>query len=475
MSKSIPLVVDLDGTLIKSDLLVESALGFIRKNVLHIFLMVSWLISGKAVLKSRLAERFAIDESTLPYFQDVIELIKKAKAEKRVIVLATASHKIYANRIADFLGLFDKVFSTCETTNLTAKNKQEKLVAEFGYQGFDYVGNSNDDLVVWASARHAYVANPDSGVLKKANKVGNVSAVLLSKKNNLKIWFKALRLHQWIKNLLIFVPLIAAHKIGDFQLLLQGLIAFVLFGICASSVYLLNDLLDISDDRHHSTKKNRAFASGSISIISGLLVFPLLLILAFVGAVTLLPLEFSIVLGIYYVLTILYSFTLKQLMVVDVIALASLYTIRIIAGVFAFNINLTFWMLAFSMFIFLSLALVKRFAELHEARLEGKTTKTRGRGYFPDDLEMISSLGASSGYLAVMVLALYIQDLSTITMYAHPKFIWLACPLLLFWVSRTWMLAHRGQMHDDPVVFAIKDRTSIFVGILFGLIFWLAA
>lgn len=474
MSNLIPLVIDLDGTLIKTDLLVESALGLLKENIFNIFLMFSWLCVSKSFLKSKLAERVVIDEATLPYSQEVIKLINDSKNKGRKIVLATASHEIYAHKIATFLGLFDKVFASCEIKNLSSKSKRDKLIAEFGYKCFDYVGNSTDDLVVWESARFSYIVNPEFGVVKKANKIGNVKSVYLSQNNKIKIWIKALRLHQWVKNLLIFIPLLAAHQVDNIQLLFQGVVAFILFGVCASSVYLLNDILDVADDRHHATKKNRAFASGSISLKTGFLVSSFLLVVAFLLAAVLLPSEFSIVLGIYYILTLLYSFHLKSVMAADVIVLASLYTLRIIAGGFAFSINLTFWMLAFSMFIFLSLALVKRYAELYEVKREGKIGRTRGRGYISEDLGMLSSLGASSGYLSVLVLVLYIQDSSTISLYAQPKFIWLACPLLLFWISRVWMLTHRGQMNDDPVVFALKDRVSIILALLFGLIFWLA-
>lgn len=252
------------------------------------------------------------------------------------------------------------------------------------------------------------------------------------------------------------------------------MIAFFLFGLCASSVYLLNDILDLADDRHHASKRNRPFASGKLSIRDGLIAFPLLLVSAFVLAICFLPWPFVGALAGYYALTLAYSLFLKRYMAVDVIALAMLYTMRIIAGAAALALPLTFWILAFSMFIFLSLALVKRYAELLEARNKGEHEQTRGRGYYPVDLEMISSLGAASGYLSVMVLALYIYDQSTVQLYQYAHIIWLACPLLLFWITRIWMLTHRGAMHEDPVVFASHDRTSLIVGALFLLTFWVA-
>jgi 4-hydroxybenzoate polyprenyltransferase len=270
------------------------------------------------------------------------------------------------------------------------------------------------------------------------------------------------------------VPLLASHRVGELDLLVSGMLAFVLFGLCASSVYLLNDLLDMEDDRQHPSKRFRPLASGAVPIRAVLLVFPALLLGAFAGAAWLLPWKFTLALASYYALTLAYSLVLKRIMTVDVITLAMLYTMRIVAGTFAFDVSLTFWMLAFSMFLFLSLAMVKRYAELRESRNKNKTDLTHGRGYYPSDLEMISSQGVASGYLAVMVLALYIQDQNTLALYHHPQVIWLACPLLLYWVTRTWMMAHRGWMHDDPVVFAMKDRNSLILGVLFAIVFWFA-
>jgi 4-hydroxybenzoate polyprenyltransferase len=469
-----PLIVDLDGTLLRSDMLLETGMAFVRHKPLSLLKVFGWLSKGKAALKEGLALACPIDVSALPYDPAVIELIEVERRNGRTIVLATASHHSLAERIAEHLKLFDRVLASDADRNLSAHRKRDLLVELYGEGGFDYMGNSRDDLLVWAAARRAYVVNPESGVESSAQAQGNVHQVIRSNTSELKDWMKAFRLHQWMKNTLIFVPMMAAHQLTNPILLWQGVLAFLFFGLCASSVYLLNDLLDLADDRHHHSKRNRPFAAGRLTIKSGLLLFPILLIGAFSGAAWLLPWEFSAALIAYYILTLAYSLSLKRQMAIDVIALAALYTLRIIAGAAAFGLDLTFWILAFSMFIFLSLALVKRFAELHEARRKGDTGKTRGRGYYPADLEMISSLGASSGYLAVMVLALYIHDQATTGLYAYPQLIWLACPLLLFWITRVWMLTHRGQMHDDPVVFAIRDRTSLVVGILFGLVFWVA-
>jgi len=468
-----PLVVDLDGTLIRSDLLFQTLCTHTKHNVLGLFDAFFWLANGKTNLKAQLAKNVTIDVALLPYNDEVLEVIKSEQSQ-RPVILATASHRIYAEQIALYLGLFDRVIATEGEVNLSATTKRDVLVSEFGVQGFDYIGNSHDDLTVWKASRKAYLVNTGKYVESRARAQGNVEKIISCKPSSIRPLIKAVRMHQWLKNLLIFIPLLAAHQFHNPSLLLMVVSAFLFFGFCASSVYLLNDLLDMEDDRHHPTKRYRPFASGTLSVKSGIVTAFFLLVTAFSGAYLFLPWQFTATLAGYYLLTLGYSLFLKRLMAADIIALAILYTLRIVAGSFACSLVPTFWILAFSMFLFLSLALVKRYAELHDQRIKGKSDKTSGRGYFPSDLEMISSLGASSGYLSVMVLALYIQDKTTITLYRNPEIIWIAVPLLLFWISRTWMLTHRGQMHEDPVLFAIKDRVSLIVGVLFASIFILA-
>lgn len=469
-----PLVVDLDGTLLRSDLLMETAMAFGRSRPLQFFRVFHWLYKGKAALKEGLALNTDIDVSVLPYDPNVIELIEAQRATGRMVVLATAAHESLAQRIAEHLNLFDLVLASNSNRNLSAEHKRDLLIAHFGEGGFDYIGNAHDDLPVWKTARHALAVNPERGVERQLRKLDNVAQVIDSNRASWRDWRKALRLHQWMKNILVFVPLLASHRLSQPGLVLDGVLAFVFFGLCASSVYILNDLLDLTDDRHHKSKCLRPFACGKLSIGTGLVAVPVLLAAAFGGALLTLPWQFSAVLGGYYLMTLAYSLQLKRKMALDVILLAMLYTTRIIAGVAAFNLQLTFWMLAFSMFIFLSLAMVKRYAELRDARAREVMTLARGRGYYPGDLDMIASLGASSGYLSVMVLALYIQDTATTALYREPHVIWLACPLLLFWITRVWMLTHRGQMNDDPVVFAIRDRISQAIGLAFTLVFWIA-
>jgi len=284
---------------------------------------------------------------------------------------------------------------------------------------------------------------------------------------------KALRVHQWAKNALIFVPMMAAHQVMNIGGWGTSMLAFLAFSLCASSVYLLNDMLDLEADRQHKTKCKRPFAAGSLSLHFGLLAAPALLL----GAVLIclaLPAKFGAVLAGYYALTLAYSLDLKRRVMVDVLTLAGLYTVRIVAGAAASSIPLSFWLLLFSIFIFLSLALVKRYAELDGMRKQGKL-KAKGRGYLVEDIALLQSLGAASGYLSVLVLALYLNSPEVAKLYKEPKLLWLLMPLFLYWISRIWMQTHRGQMHDDPLVFAFKDRISILTGVLVAAIMALAA
>ncbi len=308
----------------------------------------------------------------------------------------------------------------------------------------------------------------------KASENGNLEQVLRTKQPTWKKWFSAIRFHQWVKNLLVFVPLLASHKFLNLDLFLSGLLAFFCFSLCSSSVYLLNDLLDLEYDRIHPVKRNRPFASGALPLKSGFLAIPLLLVLAFSLGYFYLPAGFTISMGVYLLLNMAYSTVLKRVIILDVIILALLYTLRVIAGTFAVGLILTFWMLAFSMFIFLSLALVKRYTEILQVQNRGKNHIIPGRCYCSADSDIVLFMGICTGLLSVLILAMYIQADTTSILYSSPELIWPACPLLLYWVSRIWLITHRGEMHDDPVIFALKDKTSMISGIFFGLVFWLA-
>lgn len=468
------IAVDLDGTLIRSDMLIESLFLFLRTNPLRVFELLLWLLKGKAHFKQKIADAVNPNVQTLPYNQRLIDWLVEQRTHGAMLVLATASDIRLARQIASHLAMFDDVIGT-QDLNLAGAHKRDALVARYGERGFEYVGNSSADIRVWESASVAHIVNPERGVLARAGGVGRMGEVFDDQLSYAKGLRKAFRLHQWAKNLLVFVPLLAAHKFTDLHLVVSGVLAFLCFGACASSVYLLNDMLDLQEDRRHRTKRNRPLAAGTFPMFHAMLWIPALLFISFAVALVWLPLKFSLVLLGYYVLTLAYSLVLKRAVMIDVVVLAMLYTTRVVAGTAAMSLKPTFWILAFCMFIFLSLALVKRYTELYEIRERGKQEKTPGRGYLASDFELLASLGGAAGYTSVLVLALYINDPQAHVLYRHPHWLWAACPLLLFWLSRVWIIAHRGEMHDDPIVYALRDRMSRWVCICFIAIFGISA
>ncbi len=472
--KDIPLCVDLDGTLIRSDILLESLLVLIKKQPWIAFMLPFWLLRGRVFFKSVIAKRVNLNVQTLPYQTALVDFLKKEHAAGRSIVLATASHRKFADNVANHLGIFTKVHATDDDINLSGRAKKDLLVKHYGQKGFDYAGNSRADMHVWSMSRQAIVVNPGSGILRDAAAQCEVSHAFEDRHPTVATYAKELRVHQWLKNILVFIPMMGAHQISSLSLWVDGILGFISFSLCASSVYLLNDLLDLPADRLHPRKRNRPFASGDLSIVQGMLLIPLLLGSAFAVAVLWLPMVFLIVLLGYCLLTLSYSFWLKAIVLLDALLLAGLYTIRIIGGMAATHIGSSFWLLVFSIFLFFSLALVKRYSELLVLKQRGQLT-THGRGYHVEDLVMLMGFGVASGFMAVLVSALYINSDKVKVLYHHPAFLWLVSPILLYWISRIWLITHRGGMHDDPVVFAAKDKGSWAVAAIIGGLLWLAA
>ncbi|OOG51130.1 hypothetical protein B0E50_02575 [Rhodanobacter sp. C01] len=465
------LCIDLDGTLIRSDLLVESALALIARNPLTMFAMLIWLMRGKAFLKHQIARRIELDASTLPYNGEVLDWVR-AQQKLRTVILCTASDRRLAESVAQHVGGFSAVLSSDGRHNLSGSNKAHALVALYGDRGFDYAGNAIVDLKVWRHARSAVVIESGTKLASAAAHVTRVDRSFAIPRSSLRLWAKALRMHQWVKNLLVFLPMLAAHRVLDPVAGVNSLLAFLCFGLCASSVYLTNDLLDLGADRLHPRKRHRPFAAGTLPLVAGPIAAVALLLVGFVLAWFVAPAFLAVLFG-YYVLTTGYSLRFKRIVMLDVVVLAMLYTTRILAGAAAVRTFPSFWLLAFSMFIFLSLAMIKRYTELASALKLGKVTAS-GRGYDVDDIPLIQSLGGSSGYLAVLVLALYIDSTASQALYRHPHYLWLLCPLLLYWISRAWAIAHRGIMHDDPVVFAVKDKISLLLLVLAAIIVFAA-
>ncbi len=468
----LPLCVDLDGTLIRSDLLLESALELLRRNPLLLFAFVPWALGGRAKLKREIARRACVDPVALPYDPRVVELVH-GNADARAVVLCTAADKQLADKVAAHVGGFSGVMASDGARNLSGRNKATALVERYGERGFDYVGNERRDLHIWRHAHGAIVVNATATLPGRVSKDCEVLQVLSREPADWRVWIKALRVHQWLKNLLVLLPLLAAHLVFNGRAVGSAVAAFLIFSVCASGVYVLNDLLDLSADRRHPRKRERPFASGRLPLSAGCVAAPVLTLGAFAAAIALSP-RFALVLLGYYVLTLAYSMWLKRIVMLDVVLLAALYTVRIIAGAAVIDTGLSFWLLAFSMFLFLSLAMLKRYAELRVMRNDG-AGRVRGRGYGVDDLVLVQSLGGASGYLSVLVLALYINSTASEALYRHPQVLWLLCPLLLYWISRVWVVAHRDAMNDDPVIFALVDPVSrvllvLAAAIVFGAV-----
>lgn len=474
MSPGVPLCVDLDGTLLRADLLVESLLILLRRNPLLLFLAPLWLLKGKAYLKHQIAMRVHIDAAQLPYNEQFLTYLRSEAQHGRSMVLATASSLKLAREVADHLGLFGEVLGSDEKVNLSEREKCTVLIKKFGQRQFDYAGNSKADLDVWRNARQAILVNPEPRVEEiVASESVHVARVFRStRQNTVRCYLKALRVHQWAKNVLLFVPLIAAHKVLDLELLLHALTAFLAFSFCAASGYIVNDLLDLPFDRVHPQKRFRPIAAGELSILEAVSVSLGLLLGAFaIGSF--LPVRFLLVLAIYWGLILAYSFGLRKKPLIDVFTLAFLYTLRMFAGAEATTTPVSLWLLAFSMFIFLNLALVKRCTEL-QLLPQRNDTRASGREYLMSDFQYLNSMGLASGYLSVLVLALYINSDSVLGLYSRPWVLWIVCPLALYWISWVWFKVARNEMHHDPVVFALTDKTSLATGLLVGMIVLLA-
>ncbi len=468
------LVIDLDGTLIYTDMLHETTVGLLKTSPLSL-MKLPWILlsKGKAKLKRWISQQVSFDPAVLPYNDVFIQWLRQQHSMGRRLVLCTASDRLIADAVAKHLVFFDEVMASDGTVNLEGRRKASALVDKFGEKGFDYAGNSTPDLEVWRHARKAVVVNASNELLSDVGALTEVEAVFEGLNSKFTIWVEALRVHQWLKNALIFVPLLAAHRLADGAAWLSLFWAFVAFSLCASSVYIANDLLDLESDRQHPRKCKRPFASGAVPVWQGAVAGPLFFTLscmvgAYVGA------AFLQFLLIYFLLTCVYSFKLKQLVLVDCMTLAVLYTLRIVAGAAAVMSALSFWLLAFSVFLFLSLAFIKRFAELQVQLLQGKH-KAHGRSYFTDDAPIIQTLGIASGFMSVLVLALYLNSPEVQRLYAHPEWVWGNVPVMVFWVSWLWLRAHRGEMHDDPLIFAVKDKVSLLAGLFFGVFMLMGA
>ena len=467
MRADLPIVVDLDGTLIRSDLLLEGFLSLLGKDPLSAMAAATGLLSGKAAFKERVARSAPpLDAKNLPFNENVLSYLMAEKSRGRALYLASASNGELVGAVAEHLGIFDGWIASTATDNLKGARKAEKLVEMFGEQNFDYIGNDGADIPVWKKADKALIVGACPSLarrLKHDREIQNIP----SGRNSIWPWLRLLRPHQWSKNVLIFVPILTSHKLTTASLI-EACIAFVAFSLSASSVYVMNDLVDIQADRAHPAKRNRPFASGTVPIVPGMTLGLMLCIAAFLVGSTLSPL-FLGVLALYLSVNVAYTLVLKRKMLIDVVTLAGLYTVRVVAGATAIDVTMSKWLFAFSLFIFLFLALIKRHSEM-VMRLNTGLADPSNRTYKSGDVPVIASLAAAAGYSAVIVFALYISSDLAVSQYRHADYLWLACPIIVYWISRVLLMSQRYHIREDPVLFAIRDRvTWMAAGVIFLL------
>ena len=456
-SETTPLVVDLDGTLLRTDLFLESTLRLIKQTPWIALFIPLWLLRGRAYLKHKIFQRVQIDAALLPSHEELLTWLRDEKARGRRLVLATASDYHQALSVVEPLRLFDTVLGSDGQRNLKGRKKLQTIVEVCGKE-FDYVGNSSSDLAIWRGCRHAILVNTTRRVERSARRGGNVVRVFPRSLTHFREALRSMRFYQWVKNLLLFVPAITSHTIFDVSVAGNAALAFLSFGFAASAGYILNDLLDLEEDRRHPTKKQRPFASGRTFVGSGML-----LALASLSASAVIaawvPRAFVGALVAYLILTSLYSLFLKRLLVVDVLTLALLYTLRVVAGSAATGIVLSPWLLSFAFFLFLSLAFSKRAADLIQHQQDNRKT-VPGRGYVTTDLDAVCIAGMCSGFLSSLVLALYINSESVQLLYRRPIFLWGLQPILLYYISRLWMICRRGELTEDPIQYTAREPST---------------
>jgi 4-hydroxybenzoate polyprenyltransferase len=466
----VPLVVDVDGTLVRSDLLWEGLMQVALRRPARLRHLPAPLLRGRAAFKAAVAAASELDVDHVPLEPATLALIERARAEGQPVVLASAAHEAQVERLARRIGV-DQVFGSTATENLKGAVKLARIRTQ--YPTFDYVGNDGADVPLWNEARRAFAVNPAGATVRRARRTRTDLVIVRNRPNALRVTTRLLRPHQWSKNTLLFLPAVAAHLPMTAEVALTLVAGFVAFSAIASAVYVLNDLADLASDRAHATKCHRPLAAGDVSIPFGLGVAAVLVMVATTIAMTLPP-AFGALLATYVVLTTAYSILLKSRAIVDVITLASLYTLRVMAGAALVDVPLSRWFLAFSVFFFFSLALAKRVVELSR-QPAGASDRLPGRGYSAADVPVLTALGTTAVMASALVYCLYITDSDIGELYDRPDLLWLGLPILLYWLSRLWMLAGRNALHEDPVVFALKDRISRILLIGFLLVVWTAA
>lgn len=468
---SLPLCVDLDGTLINGDLLWEGFLQLLKSSPLAMLFLPFWFaFGGLAHLKHQIALNSSLDPGTVRYNDELLGFLRTEHRRGRKLVLVTAADQQLAEKIAAYTGVFDEIYGTGDGVNLKGKRKAALLEQLFGPRGFEYAGNSSSDIHIWKIASAAYVVGDEKRV-ERASSVTTVLRIFPVRRNSPANWLAALRLRHWSKNLLMLAPLLLAHRLTIHSLVLT-LAGVLLFGVCSSGIYIINDLLDLHSDRAHPWNNKRPFASGQLSVPSGLISAGALLAFSLAGA-WIMNWRFLISLALYALTAILYSLRLKRIPILDVFVLSSFYTFRIWAGALISSVPLSLWFMAFSLFFFLSLAMAKRYSELVHAA-DQADSGISGRSYRAADRELLMNIGMASCFSAIVILSLYVHSAEISVLYRKPEFMLLICPLILYWTCRIWLKAHRGELNEDPVTLAITDPVSYLVALI-GLIVILAS
>jgi len=460
-------VWDMDGTVLSTDVFAESLLMIAFRQPWKLPAVAMWLVRGRGYCKGRVAELVEAQWTAWPLRREVADQIAAARSNGFQCVLATAAHTTVAQRIAAQTGLFDTVLASSDSINLKGSLKRDairKWMEQSGHTSYSYGGDSPADLPIWKDADEALVVQPSARLETRVRALGKPVTVVGKRSSLLGDLARAMRPHQWAKNLLLFIPMVLAHRI-DVATFCAVVTGFIAFSLCASAVYVLNDLGDLSSDRLHPRKRHRPFADGRLTIKDGVVLSIGLLTASFTVSALGLPWQFAGLLGVYLVTNVCYSAWLKRKPLVDVLMLAGMYALRIEAGGIAAEVPLSPWILAFSLFFFTSLAFAKRYTELRRAIASG-AGQPAGRGYEVDDVGLLESLGTASGYVSILVLALYMNSPAMHSLYGDNRLLWLVCPLVMYWITRVWLLAKRGALHDDPVVFAMTDRVSLSIALL---------
>jgi 4-hydroxybenzoate polyprenyltransferase len=475
-STALPLVVDLDGTLNRTDSLVEALIGVGLRRPSALPGTIMALLQGRPALKDHVAKLGFYSGEVLPLRPELLSWLEAEKGSGRELHLATAADQTVADTVAKRVGLFTSAIGSCNGVNLKGRNKLAALKAKFP-DGFAYAGNDRADLEVWPGASSMVLVGVDASTRRKALRFGlPVEREFPKDDVSLKTWLKAGRLHQWSKNILLFVPLLLAHKYADVSAIVTVALGFSALGCVASGTYLINDLSDLDADRVHKTKRNRPLASGAISAASGFAAAVILIVGGLSAAYMVRP-AFAAAVGVYVGVTLAYSMHLKKLAMLDVFVLGVLYTLRIFMGMVLIKAAPSPWLLSFAMFFFFSLSMAKRHVEIVRAAETGLTggDKTggqtegfiKGRGYKASDAPLSLSFGVASSLAAILVLFLYVvHEAFPAGAYRHPQWLWIIGFLVFLWTSRIWLLSHRGELDDDPVAFAVKDGPSLLIGLL---------